>query len=76
MPGATTGQVSERTPRAQYPTEAASRLALIAEGKDRPGRVRGPQKPPLPAVAAEIGLGPAIEILSGERARVRTVIGR
>jgi hypothetical protein len=30
----------------------------------------------LKAVAAEIGLGPAIEILSGERARVRTMIGR
>jgi hypothetical protein len=29
----------------------------------------------LKAVAAEIGLGPAIEILSGERARVRAVIG-
>jgi hypothetical protein len=27
------------------------------------------------AVAAEIGLGPAIEILTGERARVRAVIG-
>jgi hypothetical protein len=29
----------------------------------------------LKAVAAEIGLGPAIEILSGERARVQAVIG-
>jgi hypothetical protein len=29
----------------------------------------------LKAVAAEIGLGPAIEILTGERARVRAVIG-
>jgi hypothetical protein len=29
----------------------------------------------LKAVAAEIGLGPAIEILSGERAKVRAVIG-
>jgi hypothetical protein len=27
------------------------------------------------AVAAEIGLGPAIEILTGERARVAAVIG-
>ncbi len=29
----------------------------------------------LKAVAAEIGLGPAIEILSGERARIRTLTG-
>jgi hypothetical protein len=29
----------------------------------------------LKAVAAELGLGPAIEILTGERARVRAVIG-
>jgi hypothetical protein len=29
----------------------------------------------LKAVAAEIGLGPAIEVLQGERARVRTLIG-
>ena len=29
----------------------------------------------LKAVAAELGLGPAIEILSGERARVRALIG-
>jgi hypothetical protein len=29
----------------------------------------------LKAIAAEIGLGPAIEILLGERARVRAVIG-
>jgi ABC-type uncharacterized transport system substrate-binding protein len=49
--------------------------AVRTAGRDAGSRVSTSAENLLKAVAAEIGLGPAIEILAGERARVAAVIG-
>ncbi len=66
-------------PTAAKPTTAPKRAAKPAPVAVAPVEPNG-QRPSsaedlLKAVAAEIGLGRAIEILAGERARVRAVIG-
>ncbi len=48
-------------------------VGMVANGGG--SRVSTSAESLLKVVAAEIGLGPAIELLQGERARVRTVIG-
>jgi hypothetical protein len=57
------------------PNSAAARPTVRTSANGGGSRVSASAENLLKAVAAEIGLGPAIEILSGERARVAAVIG-
>jgi hypothetical protein len=55
-------RAASKSPAAAAPVVGGSRASATAESL-------------LKAVAAELGLGPALDILQGERARVRAVIG-
>jgi hypothetical protein len=56
-------------------TKQAARTARTAPAVARPVTMSSKAEDLLKAVAAELGLGRAMEILAGERARVRAVIG-
>jgi hypothetical protein len=56
-------------------SKAAVTAAAIVNGSASPPRVSAKAEALLKAVAAEIGLGNAIEVLQSERARVRGLIG-
>jgi hypothetical protein len=61
--------------KAKQKRAAAKSTTVSAVVNGGGSRVSASAESLLKAVAAEIGLGPAIEILSGERARVAAVIG-